>query len=275
MDLSLALELAMESARSAGELLRQGLWAEKKAKNKSSAIDIVTEFDEAAENLIVARIQDIYPEHNLVTEEGSQPPIDPTQQTGDTNYIWYIDPLDGTNNFFHGYPFFSVSIALYQHDRPLIGVVYDPIRDECFQSIIGQGAYLSKNGDLTKLHVSQTASLLESLLATGFPYDRQHVDADNTSELVAFLKRAQGIRRDGSAALDLAYVAAGRFDGYWEYRLSSWDVAAGVCLVQEAGGQISGIDGQPWRISTENSLIASNGHIHTEMNVVLSAINKQ
>lgn len=273
MELSFALELAIESARIAGDLLSQGLTAEKTIKNKSTEVDLVTEFDEAAEKLIVARIQEAYPEHLLVTEEGSQLTENQAREHKSTPYTWYIDPLDGTNNFAHGYPVFAVSIALYHLDQPLIGVVYDPSRDECFQAVAGQGAYLSKNGNKTRLQVSHSSRLVESLLATGFPYDRHNAEVDNVSQLAAFLKKALGIRRDGSAALDLAYVAAGRFDGFWEFRLSSWDVAAGVCLVQEAGGKISSVDGQPWTISPYNSLIASNGRIHSNMEEVLQSNN--
>ncbi len=271
MDLSFALEKAVESAQIAGDLLRQGLAAEKTIKNKSSEVDLVTEFDEAAEKLIVARIQEAFPDHVLITEEGSQLTNNQAPRTINSSYTWYIDPLDGTNNFAHGYPVFAVSIALYQREQPLLGVVYDPSRDERFEAVAGQGAYLSKNGNQTKLQVSEASQLVEGLLATGFPYDRHHAKVDNVSQLSAFLKKALGIRRSGSAALDLANVAAGRFDGFWEFRLSSWDVAAGACLVKEAGGRISNIDGQPWKISPFNSLIASNGHIHAAMEAVLKA----
>jgi myo-inositol-1(or 4)-monophosphatase len=269
MDLSFALTIATESAQTAGGLLRQGLMAEKTVRNKSSEVDLVTEYDEAAEKLIVAGIQEAFPEHLLITEEGSVLTENQAPSAGKSSYTWYIDPLDGTNNFAHGYPVFAVSIALYRQNQPLLGVVYDPTRDECFQAISGRGAYLSKNGDRIKLQVSGASRLVEGLLATGFPYDRHHSEIDNVSQLSAFLKKARGIRRSGSAALDLASVAAGRFDGFWEFRLSSWDVAAGACLVQEAGGQISNVDGRPWTIAPYNSLIASNGRIHAAMEAVL------
>jgi len=261
MDLEFVLDTAVTIAREAGALLHEGFGQEKEITAKSSAVDSVTQFDQAAEALIVDRLQAAFPEHVLVGEEGGT-----MNGEGDGRYTWHIDPLDGTTNFVHGFPVFCVSLALVAEARPLVGVIYDPIRDECFTAVAGQGAYL--NG--RQLHVSRADSLIRSLLATGFPYDRHTSDHDNVAQLARFLKRVHGVRRAGSAALDLAYVAAGRLDGYWEYKLNSYDVAAGVLLVQEAGGQVTEMDGRTVQIAPQMALVASNGRIHADMLAVLS-----
>ncbi|MFN2222048.1 MAG: inositol monophosphatase family protein [Candidatus Promineifilaceae bacterium] len=270
MDLSHAFQVAVEAADEAGALLRQGINEGKVVSRKSSAVDLLTQHDQAAEAMIVRRLRAAYPTHRLVTEEG---PEQPGNGTPDEAYTWYVDPLDGTNNFAHGFPVFAVSIALYKADQPLVGVVYDPMRDECFGAINGQGATLRSRDGLRPLQVSQESALLDSLLATGFPYDRHHSSEDNMAQLSAFLKSARGIRRPGAAALDMAYVAAGRLDGYWEFKLKSWDLAAGACLVLEAGGQVTRVDGEPWQITPLMSVIASNGHIHEAMRSVLQSAN--
>ena len=266
MDLLHAREVAVETARAAGTFLRRGLKEQKIVSRKSSAVDLLTEHDQAAEALISERLSQAFPEHRLITEEGSQH----DWSSEESPYIWFVDPLDGTNNFAHGYPVFSTSIALYEHGRPVVGVIYDPMRDECFSAAAGHGAFLHSTGLTNRLQVSQEKTLLDSMLATGFPYDRHNSRDDNLTQLGAFLKKAQGIRRSGSAALDLAYVAAGRLDGFWEFRLSSWDVAAGVCLIQEAGGRVTSIDGRPLEIAPKVSLIASNSRIHSAMIAVLA-----
>lgn len=273
MDLQQAHNVAVATAKEAGALLRQGIETKKTISRKSSDVDLVTEYDQKAEALIVDRLGTAFPDHFFVAEEGSQ--NGSASETDPNGYSWYIDPLDGTNNFAHGFPVFAVSLALYQHERPLIGVIYDPMRDECFSGIDGGGARLSANGSTNDLHVSQNTILLESLLATGFPYDRHHTDHDNIAQLTAFLKTARGIRRAGSAALNLAYVAAGRLDGFWEFKLNSWDAAAGALLVKEAGGQVTGIDGQSWRLSPKLSVVASNGRIHPAMLAVLAQVGAQ
>ena len=282
MDLAHAHTVAVSAADEAGALLRRGINERKVVSRKSSAVDLLTEHDQAAEALISERLRRAFPDHRLVTEEGTQLGAQEGAENGGEDsgdglptgeYTWYVDPLDGTNNFAHGFPVFAVSIALYQAGRPLLGVVYDPMRDECFSAISGQGATVRSAGGRQAIRVSQEMNLLDSLLATGFPYDRHQTTDDNIAQLTAFLKTARGIRRPGAAALDMAYVAAGRLDGYWEFKLSSWDIAAGACLVQEAGGLVTGVDGAPWQIAPKVALIASNGHIHRAMQTVLRSVN--
>ncbi|MCL4871466.1 MAG: inositol monophosphatase [Anaerolineae bacterium] len=264
--------IALDIAREAGTLLREGYFAadapHKTIELKSSSMDLVTQYDKAAETLIVGRLRAAFPDHRIVAEEGSN-------NSNDSPYLWLVDPLDGTTNFAHGFPVFAVSIALLDNGQPCLGIVYDPIRDECFAAIAGQGATLTRADGLTQtLQVSAAASLQESLLATGFPYDVQTSDWDNLAEFRAFVKRSRGVRRPGAAALDLAYVAAGRLDGYWEYKLSPWDIAAGILLVREAGGRVTSIPTGPVTLEGQIHLIASNGRLHEEMAGVLHMLNE-
>ena len=265
MDLNKVKEIAVEAALEAGEILRNGIDAQKNIGRKSSAVDLVTEYDHRAEAIIVRRVKELFPDHQIIAEEG-----DSNQGAETSDFTWYIDPLDGTNNFSHGLPVFAVSIALYQQGKPLVGVVYDPMRNECFQAVRGQGAFLQSTRSLRPLTVSPRDQLVESLLATGFPYDRHNSSHDNVKQFSIFLKRSLGVRRAGSASLDMAYVAAARLDGYWEYKLSSWDIAAGLLLVQEAGGMVTGMDGRDLLITPNISLVASNGLIHSSMVSALS-----
>lgn len=262
-------------ARKAGELLRHGFQQAKQIEFKSTSIDLVTQYDTEAEQLIARQLARAFPTHNIFAEEsapdwhtgtaGTIPPAEP-----DT-YTWYIDPIDGTGNFAHGFPHFVTSLALYQGTRPLVGVIYDPLRDEYFHATSGGGARLTTGERPPQpLAVSEADQLLHSLLVTGFPYDRHDTDLDNLAQFAAFIKRARGLRRTGAAALDLAYIAAGRLDGYWEFKLNSWDVAAGVLLVAEAGGRVTAIDGTPFTLTRKVDLIASNGRIHREMVDVLA-----
>jgi myo-inositol-1(or 4)-monophosphatase len=177
-------------------------------------------------------------------------------------YRWFIDPLDGTNNFAHRIAHFAVSMGLFHEDTPLLGVIYDPMRQQMFWAEKGQGAYR----DGRRLSVSESPHVSRAVLASGFPYDR-HTDAvDNIAQMALFLKRCQGFRRFGAAALDLAMVAAGAFDGFWEFKLAPWDVAAGAVLVLEAGGTLTRIDGTPLgRLTEKNHVVASNGLLHQEM----------
>ncbi len=270
MNLDNVLNIAVETAEAAGALLKDGVREQKSINRKSSAIDLVTEYDQAAEALILERLQAHFPAHNFMAEESGS---DSSSENGrNSSYIWHIDPLDGTNNFAHGFPVFCVSIALYEEERPLIGVIFDPMREECFSAVTGQGAYLTTPINTYKLQVSATDNLLSSLLATGFPYDRHNSALDNVAQLAAFLKKVQGVRRPGAAALDLAYVAAGRLDGYWEYKLNTWDVAAGMLLVEEAGGIVTGVDGRPPKLAGKLALVASNGLIQEQMVGVLAAV---
>lgn len=267
---------ALAIARETGRLVREGFYQRKEIDFKSSAIDLVTEYDTEAERLITGELAVSFPSHSVFAEESA-----PDWQDGgaaivsaDDAFVWYIDPIDGTGNFAHGFPCFVVSLALYQADRPLVGVIHDPLRDEYFHATSGGGARLTTgDGSPQPLSVTKADRLLHSLLATGFPYDRHDSELDNVAQFTAFLKRARGLRRTGAAALDLAYVAAGRLDGYWEYKLNSWDVAAGVLLVAEAGGRVTHTDGSPFTLTRKVDLIASNSHVHQAMADVLAAWN--
>lgn len=217
------------------------------------AKDLVTELDTASEALIVGMLLERFPDHGILAEEGQYPP-------GDGHHTWIIDPIDGTTNFAHGYPWFCCSIALELDGRLEIGVIYNPMTDELFTAAAGEGAFL--NG--RRLSVSRRSPLASSLLATGFPYDCATHPENNFDSFIRFQKAARGIRRAGAAALDLAYLAAGRLDGFWEVKLKPWDVAAGTLLIQEAGGNVSSFDGSPYEVRNHR-ILASNGLIHQEM----------
>lgn len=219
------------------------------------AVNPVTETDTAAEELIRGRLQESFPEHRILAEEGGG---DEWRSAGPP--IWLIDPLDGTNNFAHGFPHVGVSLALVEEQQPVVGVIYDPLRDETFAASVGGGASL--NGEA--IHVTTVDRLAEAFLATGFPYDRRTAQDNNVRRLDHFVRRSQGVRRAGAAVLDLAYVACGRLDGFWEIRLHPWDVAAGVLIVREAGGEATDFQGGPNCISGRR-IVASNGRIHREM----------
>jgi myo-inositol-1(or 4)-monophosphatase len=239
-------------AREAGTLL-MGYFAEHVTIEYKGDVDLVTEADRASEKLIVRRLQARWPEHGIVGEEG-------TRSETEAEYRWYVDPLDGTTNFAHGYPVFCVSIALVRHDGQLeVGVLYDPTRDEMFSAERGQGATL--NGK--RLQVSKTKALAESLLGTGFPSHKRHKNP-NIHFYHQITLRSHGVRRAGSAALDLANVAGGRYDGFWELNLNPWDTAAGVLIVQEAGGMVTRFDGTPFRLDSRE-VLASNALIHQEL----------
>jgi myo-inositol-1(or 4)-monophosphatase len=239
-------------AREAGALLMSYFDRHIKIEYKGDA-DLVTAADRAAEKLIVERLQTRWPQHGIVGEEGTR------RDTG-ADYRWFVDPLDGTTNFAHGYPVFCVSIALARKDDQLeAGVLYDPTRNELFAAGRGQGATL----DGKPLHVSKTACLAESILGTGFPSHKRH-QSPNIHLYHQLTLRSHGVRRAGSAALDLANVAAGRYDGFWEFNLNPWDTAAGVLIVQEAGGAVTRFDGTPFRLDS-SEIVATNGLIHEEV----------
>lgn len=265
LDYTATLNIATVIAREAGALLMDGFGRKITFETKSSAIDFVTEYDKSAEKLITDRLTTTFPTHSLVGEEGAS-------KAGISDYLWYIDPLDGTNNFAHGLPVFCVSLALYENDLPVIGIIYQPVLDECFTAIAGHGAFLECRGKRSRLAVSTTDNLTQSIVATGFPYDHQWSAHNNVAQFGAMLPQVQGIRRAGSAALDLAYVAAGRLDGYWEFKLHSWDVAAGILLVQEAGGVVTHVDGSPYQIAPRLDLITSNGFVHDTMQTTLASV---
>ena len=252
------LNSAITIAREAGVVVRQGFGKVQHLDFKG-AVNPVTETDTAAETLILSRLRTAFPEHAILGEETGGSPWDVPGP------IWLVDPLDGTNNFAHGFPHFCVSIGMMIGGELQIGVVYDPLRDELFAAQRGHGAKLNDD----PVHVTSVAHLADAFLATGFGYNRRVAADNNTRRLDDFLRRSQGVRRAGSAALDMAYVACGRFDGYWESYLSPWDLAAGVLLVQEAGGRCTDYTGETAQLYSGREVLISNGLIHDEMLRVL------
>lgn len=249
--------VAADAALISGRIQKARLGTDIGIQNKGE-LDLVTEVDRACEAAIVARLRRSFPGHDIVAEE-SAPSL-----TG-SEYIWYVDPLDGTTNFAHNYPFYCTSIALTRHDEVVAAAIYDAVSDELFTAARGRGA--TCNG--VPLRVSSSTDLRRSVFLTGFPYDLRD-DVKHTIRLFeAFLHHARALRRDGAAALDLAYLAAGRIDGYFEERLKPWDVLAGSLLVEEAGGRVSRFDGSPIRVSADQ-VVASNGALHQEMVRVLA-----
>lgn len=244
-------------AREVGEIQRSRLGHSIQVEHKG-VFDLVTQVDRRCEEVILGRISDRFPHHHIVAEESEH------SQSGGA-FRWYVDPLDGTTNYVHGYPCFSVSIGLAVEGEIVLGVVYDPMRDEVFSGTRGGGAFC--NG--RKISVSQTQDLDQSLLATGFPYDIRESRENNIDHFTRFVLTAQGVRRDGSAALDLCYVATGRFDGFWEMKLQPWDLAAGVIMVREAGGRVSDLRDGRFRIDS-GEVLATNGSIHGQMVSVLN-----
>ncbi|KOP65030.1 myo-inositol-1-monophosphatase [Bacillus sp. FJAT-18019] len=253
--------VAINCAAKAGEWIKSKLGTVKQLSTKTSAQDIVTEVDKGAEQMIRKLILTHFPDHAILGEEGvasgTEAYAKALEEAKDEEYLWIIDPVDGTTNYVHGFPFYSVSIALAHHGEVIIGVIYDPSRDELFVAEKGKGAYVHGNPTL----VSKEEHLSESLLATGFPLDSKVNLPRNMAELQTLLPKVRNVRAGGSAALHLAYVAAGRLSGYWEHGLSIWDVAAGALLVQESGGKVTGIDGQPYDLSVRH-ITATNGLIH-------------
>jgi myo-inositol-1(or 4)-monophosphatase len=247
------LGAAWDAAEAAGTLIRER-WHQPKEIGYKGAIDLVTSADRESERRIIQVLQRNFPDHSILAEEETD-----LVGTG-RHHRWIIDPLDGTTNFAHGYPQLCVSIALEVEGEIVLGLVYDPLRRECFQAVKRQGATL--NG--TAIRTSDIKEVDKSLLATGFPYDQREKADFYLSFFKAFLTRSQGIRRAGSAALDLCYVACGRLDGFWELKLRPWDTAAGALIVQEAGGRVSDFAGNPFSIWGTETL-ASNGAIHDEM----------
>jgi myo-inositol-1(or 4)-monophosphatase len=253
------MDSAVAAARRAGAILLEQTRSGFGIERKTSIVNLVTDADRAAEQAIIDHLLAAFPTHGVLAEERGQ------QVPWESDCQWIIDPLDGTTNFAHGFPFYSISIALEQRGTCRLGVVLDPIRDELFTAEAGQGARL--NGRM--IRVSSAATLDDALLATGFAYDIREVADNNLDHFNRFALRAQGIRRTGSAALDLCYVAAGRLDGYWEVKLSPWDSAAGSVILTEAGGRITHFDGAPYSIYGKD-LVASNGPLHQPMLDVLA-----
>ncbi len=252
------LEIAIEAAVEAGRLLKINAGKVMRIERKlGQETNLVTETDKKAEELIIRKIKKRYPHHDFLAEESGS-------SEGDSEFRWIIDPLDGTTNFTHGMPMFCVSIGLEVKGEMTLGVVYDPNLDELFTAEKGKGAFLNKR----RMSVSKTSKLIESLIVTGFPYDiRSHPEAI-IRHFNNFLMEAQAVRRLGSAALDLCYVAAGRFDGYWENTLNPWDMAAGVLLLEEAGGLFTDFLGFPTTIY-KKQVLATNRILHDQMIAVL------
>jgi myo-inositol-1(or 4)-monophosphatase len=251
-------ETALEAARAAAAILneyaRNGFRVEYKNR-----VNLVTDADRRSEQAVIDVIHKSFPTHRVLAEERGE------QAGSDQEYQWVIDPLDGTTNFAHGYPAYCVSIGVTYKGSSILGVVLDPTRQELFLAEAGSGASL--NG--MPLHVSRTSTLDRSLLVTGFAYDIRENPENNLDHFSRFALKAQGVRRTGTAALDLCYVAAGRFDGFWELKLHPWDTAAGLVMVLEAGGRVTGSKGEPFSIH-QPSIVATNGLIHEEMLAVLS-----
>jgi myo-inositol-1(or 4)-monophosphatase len=237
-----------EIAREAGCLL-MGYFAKRVKIEYKGDVDLVTEADRASEQRILERIRARWPQHNILAEEGGG------SESG-SDYRWYVDPLDGTTNFAHSFPVFCVSLGLEHKGERIAGVVYDPTRNELFSAEKGGGAFL--NG--SAIQVSKVGNLAEALVATGFPSHKRHKNP-NIHFYHQITLRTHGVRRAGSAALDLCYVACGRYDGYWEFNLNPWDTAAGTLLVEEAGGKISDFRGGPFLIASQE-VCASNGLLH-------------
>jgi myo-inositol-1(or 4)-monophosphatase len=256
LDLNKALDFAVAMVQEAGAVLRDYYRTGVTVKYKGE-IDLITEADHASEALILNRIRSAYPDCAILSEESGA-------SANSSPNVWIADPLDGTTNFAHGLPIFSVTLALLVNGVIEVGATYDPIYNELYTAQRGQGAYL--NGE--RLHVSAAPTLDKALLVTGFPYDRRTNPNNNIKQFTDFSLRAQGVLRLGSAALDLAAVAAGRLDGYWEFKINPWDIAAGVLMVTEAGGQVTMPDGSPLDLFARQ-IVASNGLVQGEMIDVL------
>jgi len=251
-------DAASEWAREAGAVLLEG-YGRTHAPEHKGRIDLVTEYDRRSETLLLSRVRAKFPNHEILAEESGE-----HEASGPVR--WLIDPLDGTTNFAHNYPFFAVSIGAEAQDGLVAGVVYDPVRDELFAAARGKGATL--NG--RPIHVTDAARLEDALLVTGFHYSIRETPEPTMSLFREFLMRAQGVRRDGSAALNLCYLACGRFDGFWEAHLSPWDMAAGVLIAREAGGLVTDWDGGAFRLDGKR-ILASNGALHEPMRGVIAA----
>ena len=254
----------MHIALDAGHTLLQYAEQPIQQATKSSDVDIVTAADKATEELLIKELTRRYPDHHIIGEEGGGTGADAATAA----YFWYIDPIDGTSNFASGVPHYCISLALTDaHREPILGVVYDPSRDEMFTAYRAGGAHL--NG--LRIRVSSTADLKRAIVASGFGYDKATTPDNNLRQWGNFTLRTRGIRRFGSAALDLCYVAAGRFDGYWERTLNPWDALAGMLLVQEAGGKVTDYTGGTTpQHSPDGRYLASNGHLHAAMMQVLA-----
>jgi myo-inositol-1(or 4)-monophosphatase len=252
IDYSPRLKTAEIAARQAGEYLLKVL-PDKRQIDKKGVVNLVTEADRGSEKLIHEIISQAFPGDRFLSEEGTKTP-------GQSELIWLVDPLDGTTNYAHRLPHFCISIGLVESGVPVVGCIYNPSLNECFTAQKDGGAFLN----CEPVHVSSTGELTDALLATGFPYDVRETDDDNLVNFAMFYKKAQAVRRAGAAALDLAHVACGRFDGFWEFKLSGWDIAAGILLVREASGMVSDFSGGQVDIF-KGEVVASNGIVHEQI----------
>lgn len=261
-----ALKFAIKTARQAGKLLNSLQPSFRQSRIKSTELDLVTKADGLSEKLIIKSITKKFPGHKILAEEQYCRSKSSGYCVGKSDFTWVIDPLDGTTNYSHQFPFYCVSIALVNDDKTLLGVVYNPNLDEMFYASSGRGAYL--NGK--RIHVSKVKTLGQGLLCTGFPYIIRQHPGDNFRNFQRFCLRAQAIRRAGSAALDLCYLAAGRFDGFWERELKPWDTAAGALIVIEAGGKTTDFKDNEYNLFRDKEILASNGLIHRDMMKVIN-----
>ncbi len=265
LDLTLAVEIAEATARAAGAVIRKAFKLPRNIEDKG-VNDLVTDTDRASEALAFELLHHAFPACNIAGEEG----VRFSAPAGTSAPTWWIDPLDGTYNFVHGVPRFSVSLGCIDPSGEiLVGAVYDPMFDECFCAVRGGGA--TCNGE--PIHVSSASRLRDSLAGSGFPANLKTTD-NNTAEWAAFVPRCQGVCRMGSAALDLSYVASGRFDLFWEYGLAPWDMSAGVLILREAGGKVTDYAGQPFEVHKHGELLASNGLVHQEAVGVMDSVRK-
>ena len=254
LDPERAVSVAVEAAREAGALLLEEFSRPQEIRYKGE-VDLVTAADVRSEHAITTRMREAFPNHLIIGEElGEQ-----KARSGEARYRWYIDPLDGTTNFAHGFPVFAVSLGLLDGEQPLAGVVYNPVLDEMFTAIRGRGAQM--NGE--PIRVSPVKHLSESLLGTGFPTRKRSANP-NIRYYWEYTLRSHGVRRAGAAALDLCSVACGRFEAFWEFGLKPWDTAAGMLLVEEAGGRVTDFQEKPYHPG-DREIVASNGHIHDEL----------
>ena len=256
------LDIATEAALAAGSILQTYLGKLEEIEEKGRPGDLLTAADKASEVAILDILTRHVPDHPILTEESGQ------LGTTESEYLWAIDPLDGTTNFAHQYPFFAVSIGLLFAGIPCMGVIFDPFHNELYRAAKGLGATKNRH----RISVSQTTDLNKSLLVTGFAYDRRETADNNYAEFCHLTHLTQGVRRSGSASLDLACVAMARVDGYWERGISIWDIAAGVVLVEEAGGKVTAYDGSPLQLSS-GRILATNGYIHDSISTELGRIN--
>ncbi|MBD2503487.1 inositol monophosphatase family protein [Anabaena azotica] len=258
-NLQIFLDIATEAALAAGAVL-QGYFGklEDAVTEKGRPGDLVTAADKASEAVVLEILRRHFPQHSILAEESGK------LGNQDNEYLWAIDPLDGTTNYAHQYPAFCVSIGLLIDGVPQVGAIYDPFHDELFRAAVGLGATRNRQ----PIKVSDTAELSKSLLVTGFAYDRRETSDNNYAEFCHLTHLTQGVRRSGSATLDLAHVACGRVDGYWERGIAPWDIIAGVILLQEAGGKVTAYDGTPLKIES-GRILATNGSIHDNLSQAL------